>query len=917
MIDLWSDEDDLEALSKAKAKEISPSPELSAGEERIATQEIKDGADVNIVTRSLSNKRRAYIACKKDLRNIPEFNHLYGLGVQEQDGLYYFSVPLRPVNAFLLRHVMRGLKVDISPENGAYLAEQANQAPMPRGTIDNGGKRIQFTLPAAEPYKAIMRKLDAYPAKDGNGGIWTASLSKAMDVPMLCEMGLKLLPHIELDESLIKLNSEEIPGFDGTLESLKKISIGELNVVKADAQSYKNRKKSDKSLQEKLESFGLTTLYDLMLHLPRRYIDKTNPQDIRDLVKDETATVVGKIIEVSNMPRNMGVKFVVEDGSGRSIEATFWRQQWLTSKFFVGSEVIITGKFGMWNRTPQLNGTSIEHSEEAVLLPIMPIYNQSVAKGITTGFLVSAARELFARLGEINLPEYLQKEGRIDYYEAYKEMHLPSTLEHHKKVIDSLAYYELVNMQLIIQDSRLNSVEKPGISMAEGSSSLQAKAIASLPFQLTDGQASAVEEMNKKLLKDSPSATLLNAEVGSGKTIVSQLACLRAVEAGYQAVLLGPTEVLARQLYDTFIKLVDNLNESGENIKIEFLGGTMKAAEKRRILKEIKSGEVQIIVGTHALLSAGTEYNNLGLICVDEQQKFGAEMRSKLLSSRGDGRVPDLLMQSATPIPRSTAQVFYGDLDMILLKDKPKGRLPIDTEWVVEDPKEILEQLVSPVWTDVIMEAEKGNQTFVITPLVEESDKIDAASATHTQKSLSKGALNGLRVGIVHGAMKSDEQRQVMGDFRAKKYDVLVASTIVEVGVDIPDATRVVVLSADRLGASSLHQIRGRAGRNSKPSKCYLVSMGRTEGSAHRLQSLVDNENGFDVAKSDLALRGEGQIFGSTQSGVSEMIFASLSKHSKWIPYAQREALEILASPWREEALAKAKGDMKMQDSFK
>jgi ATP-dependent DNA helicase RecG len=520
---------------------------------------------------------------------------------------------------------------------------------------------------------------------------------------------------------------------------------------------------------------------------------------------------------------------------------------------------------------------------------------------------MAANRELLSRIKEIKLPVYFRQAGRMDYCEALTELHFPSSLDRHYEAVDTLAYYELVYMQLIIQETKEKSEVRPGIIQAASDRKLQVKAIRSLPFELTKSQKRAVVEMNKKLSGDSPSSTLLNADTGSGKTVVAQLACLRAVEAGNQAVLLGPTDILGRQLFATFEKLVKQLEGFGETVRIAYLGGNMKVRDKKPILKAIKDGEIDVVIGTHAVLADSVEYKSLGFVAIDEQQKFGAEQRTKLLNTRSDNRVPDLLMQSATPIPRSTAQVFYGDMDMIELKEKPPGRIPIVTEWIQEDPVEISQQLVNPLWTDIQNEAAQGNQIFVITPMVSESDKIDAASVEKTFKNLKEISLPGLRIAYAHGQMKGDEQKTVMEEFRAKKYDVLVASTVVEVGVDIPDATRVVILSADRLGASSLHQIRGRVGRNSKPSKCYLVSLGKTENSQLRLQSLVDSEDGFEIAKVDLAIRGEGKMFSVEQSGRSEMIFASLSMHGDRITEAKDEAKRILKSPFRALALQDGK----------
>jgi len=305
-------------------------------------------------------------------------------------------------------------------------------------------------------------------------------------------------------------------------------------------------------------------------------------------------------------------------------------------------------------------------------------------------------------------------------------------------------------------------------------------------------------------------------------------------------------------------------------------------------------------------MSQDVEYKNLGFIAIDEQQKFGAEQRTRLLNSRSDGKIPHLLMQTATAIPRSTAQVIYGDIDLIELKEKPAGRIPIKTIWVEEDPSEIIEQSANNIWGDLVSEIEKGNQAFIVTPLVRESDKIDSASAEKTYKSIKDLSMSGVRVGLVHGQMKPAEQQEIMEKFKNKEFDVLVASTVIEVGIDIRDATRMVILSAERLGSASLHQIRGRVGRNDKPSTCYLVSLGKTDDAQLRMKSLVENEDGFSVAQRDLEIRGEGKMFSSEQSGRSDMIFANLLKHASRIEEAKKEATRILKSPFAEQALADA-----------
>jgi ATP-dependent DNA helicase RecG len=907
-IDLWADEPLVS--QKAQAAPVVETPRVE--EDIFATEETSETVVTTVeeVTPDLAGKPYFvklegddFVLFSAQSISSPDFQNITGRRDSFVDDLHRYAARATAINVFVLASFLKGERVGGLKEDILEIKRIAGTVDLPTAKLTVDRKHVEIKAPNVKIYRELLQKVNAYPTKSG----YRIDISRVLDLEAIAANLDTKLPSITFDKEVLQLNREPIVGFDGTLDSLKLLPVGSLNVISTNSQSWKALKTSQKTLEEKMSEFKVNSLHDLLFWLPRRYIDKSKPQEIRNLLEGESATIVGRIKTSSDMPNGMGVAFEIETEAGESIRVSFFRQNWLRAKFTIGQEVLITGKFSWWMKKPQLNGSSIEHSEEAAVLPIVPVYKQSEAKGITTNLLMAANRELLSRIKTIMLPVYFRQAGRMDYCEALTELHFPTSLERHYEAVDTLAYYELVYMQLIIQETKEKSEVRPGLTQNGSERKLQVKAIRSLPFELTKSQKRAVVEMNKKLANEAPSSTLLNADTGSGKTVVAQLACLRAVEAGHQAVLLGPTDILGRQLFATFEKLVKQLEEQGETIRIAYLGGNMKVREKKPILKAIKDGEIDVVIGTHAVLADSVEYKSLGFVAIDEQQKFGAEQRTKLLNTRSDNRVPDLLMQSATPIPRSTAQVFYGDMDMIELKEKPPGRIPIVTEWIQEDPVEISQQLVNPLWTDLRHEAEQGNQIFVITPMVSESDKIDAASVEKTFKNLKEISLPGLRIAFAHGQMKGDEQKIVMQEFREKKYDVLVASTVVEVGVDIPDATRVVILSADRLGASSLHQIRGRVGRNSKPSKCYLVSLGKTENSQLRLQSLVDSEDGFEIAKVDLAIRGEGKMFSVEQSGRSEMIFASLSKHGDRITEAKDEAKRILKSPFRALALQDGK----------
>lgn len=825
-----------------------------------------------------------------------------------QSSGYLYIVKNTPINAYVLRNLLKGYDVRFAEGTKEILKEKADIIKPPIAYMSENGKFIEVSVPYISNYSKILNAVNAYPLSSGK---YRFQIAKLQDFELLNKQNQSKFPKIRISNQVLRLNRESIPGFDGSIESLKNISIGTLNVVKANSQTVKNLKSSRKTLTEKIEAFGIKTLYDLIFWTPRRYIDKSEPQLLYDLMDGESATILGVIKEVGEFGNDFskvkGINFTIQLPDYSLIKVSFFRQNWLKVKFKVGDEVLITGKVRYWNRQLQIAGSSIESAEQASLLPIVPIYKQSESRGITTTLILSAQRELFSRMNEkLEFPEYFTKTAD-SYYDLLKELHFPTDLAKYKENIKKLAYYELVYLQLLIQLKKENTDGKEGISQI-ATNKLQENAIQTLPFTLTEGQIKAIEKINKNLAKNTPSSMLLNGEVGSGKTLVAQSACLQSVSAGYQAVIAGPTDILAKQLYESTEKLITNLNnEFNLDITVAFLGGKTKAVEKREILKKLKNGEIDILVGTHAVFGKTVKYKNLGLIVIDEQQRFGTEQRESLLTSREDNLIPDLMMMTATPIPRSTAQLYYGDVSLIQLKEKPKGRLPIITEWIEEDPMQISEEAVNKIWTDVYNEAEKGNQTFIIAPLVKDSDKIDATSVEKIYKDVSTKGLSGLNIGFVHGKMKPEEQKEVMDKFKNGDISVLVASTVVEVGVDIPKATRMVIMSADRLGSASLHQIRGRIGRNSLQSKCYLISTPTTDNGRIRMQTLVDSTDGFEIAKQDLILRGQGTMFSTVQSGESEMMFATLTQHGKLIKQAKEEAIKIMNGPFREKAIIDAK----------
>lgn len=846
-------------------------------------------------------------------------------GFSDKRGIYYVSVPAKPTFAFMLRHTLASYDVSISAENAAELKDAADRVPKPYAKLSEDNKRLEIVAPMIKHYRDLLYKVDAYSKAQG---VYTVPVGRAIELYTAAEMTKSKYPPLTFAPSALKLFRDPIPGFDGSIDSLKHIPLNVLNVITANTQNRKQRKASNKPLDEKFAEHGIENLYQLLFEIPRRYIDKSNPQKVHELEVGQEATIIGTVVESETFNSGRGLNLQVEllgrGGTADSVRVSFFAGAWMQNKFKVGSEVIVTGKYKPWRNMKQIAGSTIEFVDSATALPITPIYSQSEKKGITTVVVMRVVQELITRLGDIELPFYLRamdadasnggdaqgsdKQGadkkteQSTYADLIRAVHFPESMEQRERAVKRLAFYELVEMQVVVQSRKHEASVKrahTGLSHKMYDDKAYASAVKNLPFELTGSQKKGIQKIAEGMETPASWQGLLSADVGSGKTIVAVLSALIAVDSGYQAAILAPTEILARQLYEGFLRTQETIEEPWkQNVNIVFYTGSMKAKEKKEALAKVASGEANVLVSTQAGMTGAMEFKDLGFVAIDEQQKFGAEQRSVLLSSRPDGRVPDILQMTATPIPRSTAQVFYGDIDFIALTDKPAGRLPIETEWVEQSPREVAGSHIHPVWEDVKKEIAQGRKAFVIAPLVEESSTVDASSVESTYKHLTTGALTGINVGFVHGKMKADQARQTMLDFKNGVYDVLVASTIVEVGVDIPEATRIVILSPSRLGASSLHQMRGRVGRNSLQSKCYLVDSDTTENGARRLQALVDSNDGFEIAKSDLIVRSEGQLFGSSQSGKSEFQFLKLARHGRWVSRAQEAAKNILDQPY-------------------
>lgn len=781
---------------------------------------------------------------------------------------------------------------------------------------DEQSGKIIVRTPLTPRYQTIRRKTGGFLRSDGS---WSLPIIKADDLISINNMEPEDA-RIVIDDSLLEEAHGGLPEpYDGTANSLRELPVTVLKTVQANNQSAQALKTSRKSIAEKLSIMGIDNLYDLLMIRPRRYIDRSDPQDIRDLIEGETATIIGVIKEWRHPSQRLNV-MIVEDSRGMTIDCTYFNARWMVTKYHPGDEVIVTGVYKPWKPgngyvKPQLNQPTVDPIESAGLIPIMPIYSIPGKAALTQATFMHCEQELVSRLGDgFKGPSWADsalrkyKVSSAKYGDALRDMHFPSNAKSMDDAYSALAFCEIVELLVWIEATRTGDKAAKGV-VNSSSGEVEKAYVASLPYSLTGAQDRAVSSIRKAMAGERPMHALLVGDVGSGKTTVMHLAAIMAVEAGHQAAICAPTSILANQLYEVFMKAMDGMSESVRSRVRPILHTTYKGkgatARRRANVEGVASGKVNLIFGTQAILNL--DYHDLSFVGVDEQHKFGAAQRDRLLEVRTDGRVPDMLMQTATPIPRSMAQVYYGDVTYLALDEMPAGRQPIVTNWVKHKGSEVVDDSGSPIWADVIAETRKGHGAFVICPMVADSEKSDAASVRKTAKTLKEKFPDDVRVEAVYGGQAKDKQEELIEGFKNGDVDVLVASSVVEVGVSCDNATRMVVLDANRFGLASLHQIRGRIGRSDLPSTCWLVAMPFNDSGRSRMEAMVDTLDGWKLSKTDLRNRGTGSMFGVAQSGKSDFVYADLVRDAKWIGPARETAKSILAGPDADVAIEDAK----------
>ena len=637
---------------------------------------------------------------------------------------------------------------------------------------------------------------------------------------------------------------------------------------------------------KKLRSLGVKSLYDLFYYFPRSYDDRTNIMKINELRGDEYVVLKASLMKIVAPPTHSGVKMVkatATDGTG-IIEIVWFQMPYLRKTLKLGEEYIFIGQvkrgyvFQMVNPEFKLSSNQRKLDEGEIL----PIY--STSKDLPQNSFrklikeaVKSKKQLFLE----NIPESILKKYKIlSREEALTDIHFPKNSKSIEEAKRRFAIEELLVLEMGILQKRFEiDNENKSKYTLEDKKTLVKKYLESLSFSLTKAQKRVITEIYKDLSNGRIVNRLVQGDVGSGKTIVSMILLLYMVENSYQGVLMAPTEILAVQHY---LSVKEKFEKLG--VRVELLTGSFKGKTKEKLLNDIKEGNVDIVIGTHALIEENVYFKKLGLIIIDEQHRFGVVQR-KLL--RDKGVLANLVVMSATPIPRSLALSIYGDLDVSVIDELPPGRKPIKTKWISNDED-------SDIMYDFIgKKLSQGRQAYFIAPLIEESEKLAAKSTEELYEEVSK-KLPMYKIGVLHGRMKNSEKDEVMKRFKDRELDILVSTTVIEVGVDVPNATIMVINNSERFGLSALHQLRGRVGRGEYQSYCFLVSKTENATSKARLQIMEETQDGFKIAEEDLKLRKSGEIFGTKQSGFSDLKFIDIVHDIKTIKLVKEICVDYL-----------------------
>ena len=651
---------------------------------------------------------------------------------------------------------------------------------------------------------------------------------------------------------------------------------GEMLPPDAPVTELKNVGPKRAALYQKL---GIETVSDLLTFYPRSYQDFTSPKMAAECRDGEPAVIEGKILRKlppAYIRKGMVLyKLTVTDGM-QNFTVTIFNNEYAYYGVHLGETYIFAGK---WNRLGNAGNlamqTYLSPGEAATLRPVYPLTEGLSSRMVQTNVQDAIQRALPGLPDPI--PDAVRAEyGLIGFRQAVQEIHFPESREQMETARDRLAFEELLRLTLALKFLKGRGREKTRVRVQRPDLKPFVK---SLPFPLTGAQKRVIAEILRDMASPYPMNRLLQGDVGSGKTLVAAAVSYAAIQKGYQAALMAPTEILAAQHEKTLRKFLEPMG-----VKVGLLTGSLSPKQKTAMREAIERGEIQMVAGTHALVQEATAFHRLGLVITDEQHRFGVHQR-QMLGEKGDH--PHVLVMSATPIPRTLALIVYGDLDISVIDELPAGRQPIETFSVHSDKREL-------ALTYIRAHLDRGEQGYIVCPLIDKSDAVSAAAATAYRDELAEGIFKGYTVGLLHGRMKPDEKEAVMADFAAGKVQLLVATTVVEVGVDVPNATIILIENAERFGLSQLHQLRGRVGRGDKKSTCILLSDNDGEDNKRRLKVMKETCDGFVIAKEDLKLRGAGDFFGYRQHGMPSLGLADLLEDTALFAKAQAAAAEIL-----------------------
>ena len=653
---------------------------------------------------------------------------------------------------------------------------------------------------------------------------------------------------------------------------------------------------------ERFEKLGIVTLADLLCHYPRRYIDFTKPSSIAEAPTDVECVVRAEVFAKPGgriLPGGRRMERITAGDDVSSLEITWFNNPYAAQKLQLGQEYyfqgIVTG--GMLRR--QMVNPQVRTAEQIKASPFEAVYPQT--EGLTSNAIAKCVRQLLPHaelLPDPLPPEMLAKYRLLSKADAVRAIHCPATEEQAYAARRRLIYEELLVLQLGIGRMKNRGAAATGAPMQLADPSLF---WASLPFSPTGAQRRAVSEILADMAGETSMNRLLQGDVGSGKTLVAAAAIWACIRAGYQAALLAPTEILATQHAEGLNRMLAPFG-----MRVALLTGGMKAAARRTTLAAIRNDEADLVVGTHAILSEGVEFARLGLAVIDEQHRFGVRQRGMLAEKAAN---PHLLVMSATPIPRTLGLLIYGDLDISILDELPPGRTPVKTRCITGKKRHDLYHFLD-------QEIGRGQQVYLVCPAIEDTPDGGLNAVKSYYEGIAKALLPERRVGLMHGKLKPKEKAAVMEDFKAGRLDALVSTTVIEVGVDVPNASVMVIENAERYGLSALHQLRGRVGRGAAESWCFLVSDNQSENVQKRLKFLCSTTDGFAVAQYDLETRGPGDFFGSRQHGLPTLQIADLMNDTRTLHAAQAEAVAMLADDPLLEAPEHALLEQQVQQMF-